>query len=48
MATETVYSLKDAEEWFLSHSSGSVECVKDGASAVVETYPEAKAFFEAN
>lgn len=47
MPSETVRSLEQADEWFRSHSSGRVRCERpDGRTAEVETYPDAKAFFE--
>jgi hypothetical protein len=42
---ETVYTLSEAEEWFLSHAGGSVRCAKDGDSQTCSTYLEANRFF---
>ena len=42
---EKVYTLKEAEVWFLSHSNGSVMCVKDGAEKEVNCYPDAVTFY---
>jgi hypothetical protein len=42
-----VYSIDEAMEWFLSHSSGTVLCVrKDGQQKECSSFPEARAFFE--
>lgn len=50
---ERVYTLQEAEEWFLSHSSGTVFCVKnvegsDTPDKVLEvsSYKEAVEFFK--
>lgn len=44
---DTVYSLDEAKDWFLSHSSGSVRCVDEKAAQIIATtYLEAKSFFE--
>ena len=41
-----VYSLEEARDWFLSHSSGSVMCQKpDGSKKMVDCYPDAAAFY---
>jgi len=40
-----VYSLAEARDWFLSHSSGSVKCVRGNNSAIVDSYPDAEKFF---
>ena len=43
-----VFSLEEAEKWFLTHSSGQIRCVRgDGAEMTVGTYPEALAFYDA-
>ena len=46
---ETVYSLVEAQEWFLNHSSGSVICYKGtemaGVSKVCSNYQEAVQFY---
>lgn len=42
-----VYSLREATEWFLSHSSGSVIAVNSsGEEKVCGTYLEAQEHFE--
>jgi len=42
-----VTSVEAAMNWFLSHSSGQVCCVKEnGDTKVVDNFPDAKAFFE--
>lgn len=41
-----VYSLSQAMNWFLSHSSGTVICVKGEKQKECASYPEAKAFYE--
>ena len=44
-----IYDLKEAREWFLKHSEGSVICV-DGRNAQLEVdcYPDAEEFFNRN
>ena len=39
-----IYNIKQAEEWFLAHSSGKVICVKDGEEKEVGSYPDAVEF----
>lgn len=41
-----VFSLDEARDWFLSHSSGSVMCVKGDEQRECNCYPDAKAFYE--
>jgi len=41
-----VYSIQEAMNWFLAHSSGSVICVRDGQEQVCTSYPEAEAFYK--
>lgn len=45
---DKVYSIKEAEEWFLNHSEGSVMCVRAEGSSMkeleVETFTEAEKF----
>lgn len=43
-----VFSLDEARDWFLSHSSGSVMCVKGDEQRECNCYPDAKAFYEAD
>lgn len=44
---EQVHTLKEAADWFCSHSTGSVLCVKGDQKKVCWSYPEAKRFFQA-
>lgn len=40
-----IHTIEEAQNWFLSHSSGSVECVRrDGKRKVVDNYPDAEKF----
>ncbi len=41
-----VYSLEEAEEFFLRNSEGEIICVKDKLEFQVNCYPHAKEFFE--
>ena len=41
-------NLKEAEHFFLSHSSGTLTCVKDGFAQEVDCYPDALEFFMKN
>ena len=43
---EKVNNLKQEEEWFMKNHKGKVICAKDYTSKEVESYPEAKVFFE--
>jgi len=43
----SVYSLEEAMQWFLSHSTGSVMCRDGEREQVCNCYPDAKAFYEA-
>lgn len=47
---DTVKTLKEAEKWFLSHSSGNVKCVRKigdiTSEDVVSCYPDAQKFYE--
>lgn len=47
MSDTKVYTLEEAEKWFLSHSSGKVTCVHKGEEREVETYAEAVDFYNA-
>lgn len=38
--------LNEAMNFFLSNSSGTLTCIKNGKEKVVNSYPEAKEFFE--
>lgn len=40
-----VYNLDEAESFFLSNSSDTLTCSKDGLEKEVNCYPEAKEFF---
>jgi hypothetical protein len=41
-----VRNKKQAMDWFLTHSSGSVTCIgADGTEADVSSYPDAVVFF---
>lgn len=40
-----VYSEQEAMKFFLSNSSGSCCCIKDGVEYIAECYPEAVEFF---
>lgn len=43
-----VNSLDEAQDWFLTHSSGQVMCIRaDGAEQIAGSFPEAKAFYGA-
>lgn len=41
-----VYSLLEAMEWFLSHSSGTVICIKDDEQKECNCYNDAVAFYK--
>lgn len=41
-----VYSLREAESWFLNNSSGAVICVKGDKKMECDSYPKAAAFYE--
>lgn len=41
---DTVKTLEEAQNWFLSHSSGAVRVVKDGEAKVCNNYLEAEEF----
>ena len=43
---ENVYSLEEAEEWFLSNSDGAVICMKNGIGEVCTTYQGAVNFYD--
>ena len=43
-----VESLEEAQDFFLSNSSGSCLCRKDGKEIIATCYPEAEEFFNAN
>lgn len=47
---ESVETLEEAEQWFMTHSSGEVLCIsKDGLrQKVCDCYPVAKEFYESN
>lgn len=46
MGMATVKTLALARDWFLSHSSGAVLCVRDdGKGEVCDTYGEAERFY---
>lgn len=43
--SNTVHTLQEADIWFRENHSGSVICVKPGASIDATCYPDAVAFF---
>ena len=43
---DTVRTPKEAEQWFLSHSSGTVICAVDDVKFEICDYPTAVACFE--
>ena len=40
-----VNTIEDAEEWFMSNSSGEINCIKGSEEKVCSSYPEAVMFF---
>ena len=39
------YNLDEARDFFLSHSSGQIKCVDGEREKIVDSFPEARAFF---
>jgi len=46
--SKIVYSLREAEEWFLENHSGSVICQFEDKEKECSSFKEAKDFFNSN
>ena len=44
----TVYSLEEAEEWFLNNPSGGITCADGDLEVFCKTYQEAKKWYKSD